>query len=75
MSKKKRKKTGNSQQIRDKIKKKITEEEIRERTEENKGVSNKWQQWMRSDGDRKKRKRENERTEKKREKGGRKGEG
>ena len=30
---------------------------------------------MRSDGDRKKMKRKNERTEKKREKGGRKGEG
>ena len=31
------------------------------------GISNKWQQWMRSDGDRKKMKRKNERTEKKRE--------
>ena len=39
------------------------------------GVSNKWQQWMRSDGDTKKRKRENERTEKKREKDVWKGEG
>ena len=42
MSKKKLNKVGNSQQIRDKIRKKITEEEIRGRIEENKQEKKIW---------------------------------